>query len=58
MKHYQYISEDDEIVPVDAGCPACGERRMEHLVNRDGIITCDCGQVYDLEPGREAADEQ
>lgn len=47
---------DDELAPEPAGCPVCGERRMDWLVNRDGVVTCQsCGHVYDLEPDRDAA---
>ena len=47
------ITTDDEIVEIADACPACGERRMEHLADRDGVVTCgSCGHVYDLEPER------
>ena len=53
------ITTDDEVVEIAEACPACGERRVEHLVNRDGIATCQsCGHVYDLEPERRKSEEE
>jgi protein-arginine kinase activator protein McsA len=55
-QHFVMSAEDDDPVAESAGCPNCGERRMEQLVNRDGVVTCaTCKTVYDLEPGREEA---
>jgi len=51
-----FVMPNDEIVTPANACPECGERRMEHLVNRDGIVTCgSCHTTYDLEPDREEA---
>jgi len=38
------------------GCPQCGERRVDFLINNDGQIhCCSCGHDYDLEPDRRQA---
>ena len=43
----------DELVEPGMECPNCGESCMEHLANRDGVVTCQtCATVYDLEPER------
>jgi formylmethanofuran dehydrogenase subunit E len=52
---YEAPDYENEVIEADA-CPNCGERRMEQLVNRDGVVTCgSCHTTYDLEPGREEA---
>ena len=40
---------DDELVPPEAGCPRCGEQRMDYLVWTEdgGRVECGtCGFVY------------
>jgi len=38
---------DHGFVPVNIGCPKCGERRVTALLHEDNKITCcACGHVY------------
>jgi len=46
----------DDLVPREAGCPSCGERRVDELVlnEDDSVLFATCGRRYQL-PGREDA---
>ena len=48
------LVDPDELVAAEAGCPGCGERRVDELsINEDDSVLCaTCGRRYQL-PGSE-----
>ena len=44
------LADPDDLVPADAACPSCGERRVDELsINEDDSVLCaTCGRRYQL----------
>lgn len=43
-------NDQEDVVPAEFACPKCGENRVDHLVNEEGYVTCECGHKYNLNP--------